>query len=104
MFNLLGLFRLASIGKRIGMDLWHYETSQGAGLQTALDYLLPYALKKQDWPYSQTASISTSRLVELLCQATIHFKNNEEYIQAYEPFKEVTTRTTSIANLVYLCG
>ena len=57
MFNLLGLFRLASIGKRIGMDLWHYETSQGAGLQTALDYLLPYALKKQDWPYSQTASI-----------------------------------------------
>ena len=68
MFNLLGLFRLASIGKRIGMDLWHYETSQGAGLQTALDYLLPYALKKQDWPYSQTASISTSRLVELLCQ------------------------------------
>ena len=33
MFNLLGLFRLASIGKRIGMDLWHYETSQGAELE-----------------------------------------------------------------------
>ncbi len=47
MFNLLGLFKLAIIGQRLGMDLWHYKTSQGAGLQMALDYLLPYALKNK---------------------------------------------------------
>ena len=103
MFNLLGLFKLAIIGQRLGMDLWHYKTSQGAGLQRALDYLLPYALKKQDWPHSQTGPVSTSRLVDLLCQATIHFKNNQQYIQAYKSVNVPTTRTP-IANLVYMCS
>jgi hypothetical protein len=81
--NLLGLFNLAKIADRIGINLWDYKTSEGSGLQNALDYLLPYALKKETWPYKQIKPIDKSGLVDLLCQATIHYDGNESYRGAY---------------------
>ena len=45
LFDLQGLFKLANSGQYLGIDLWHYKTPSRSGLQTALDYLLPYALK-----------------------------------------------------------
>lgn len=83
MFNLIGLFKLASIGQHIGIDLWHYKTHEGAGLQKALDYLVPYALKNKSWPYQQNKRIWTEDLADLLCQATIHYPDNPAYTQAY---------------------
>jgi hypothetical protein len=89
-FNLQGLFDLAGIGQRIGLDLWNYKAPNGTArplLQTALDFLLPYALKKQTWPYPQIASspINTKALSNLLCQAIIHYPiNNQSYLQAYK--------------------
>ena len=51
-FNLSGLFWLASIGQHIGMDLWDYKSHHGSGLQKALDYLLSYTdpRKMHAWP------------------------------------------------------
>jgi Alginate lyase len=83
MFNLLGLFRLATIGEHVGIDLWNYKTPKGAGLQKALDYLLPYAIKNKSWPYSQTKRIWTENLADLLCQASMHYQNSQSYIEAY---------------------
>lgn len=83
-FNLLGLFKLASIGQHVGIDLWNYKTPEGAGLQKALDYLLPYANKDKSWPYEQIKRISTRDLADLLCQASIHYQNNQAYIRAYK--------------------
>jgi hypothetical protein len=82
-FNLLGLFKLASIGQHVGIDLWNYKTPEGAGLQKALDYLLPYVIKDKSWPYEQIKRISTRDLADLLCQASIHYQNNRAYIEAY---------------------
>jgi hypothetical protein len=42
-FNLVALTRLAAIGSHVGVDLWHYRNPHGAGLFTAVDYLLPAA-------------------------------------------------------------
>jgi hypothetical protein len=81
-FNLLGLFKLASVGQHLGIDLWNYTTSKGAGLQKALDYLLPYVEKQQTWPHSQVEPINGKNLVDLLCRAAIYYKNNQSYIQA----------------------
>jgi Alginate lyase len=81
--NLLALFRLASIGERVGVDLWNYEF-EGAGLRKALDYILPYALEKEPWPYDQIKSIKKSTVAEISCQGMIHYPNNELYIEAYE--------------------
>lgn len=82
-FNLLAFFNLAKIGDSIGIDLWSYKTPQGSGLQKALDYLLPYALGKETWPHNQIKPINTDGLLDLLCQATIHYEENESYKQAY---------------------
>jgi hypothetical protein len=105
-FNLQGLFELAAIGQHTGMDLWNYKAPNGTAkplLQTALDYLLPYALKKQPWPYPQIASpsINTKALSNLLCQAIIHYpKNNQSYIQAYKSM-DISINTD---NLLYMCN
>jgi hypothetical protein len=81
--NLLALFRLASIGERVGVDLWNYEF-EGSGLRKALDYILPYALEKEPWPYEQIKSIRKSTVAEISCQGMIHYQDNELYIEAYE--------------------
>jgi hypothetical protein len=81
-FNLLGLFKLASIGERLGIDLWNYKTSEGEGLQKALDYLLPSILNKETWPHSQIKLTDRKNIVELLCRAAIHYQDNHSYIQA----------------------
>jgi Alginate lyase len=83
MFNLLGLFKLATVGEYIGIDLWNYTTLEGAGLKKALDYLLPYATKNKSWPYSQVQQVRMGNLAELLCQASIHYPNDKTYIEAY---------------------
>jgi hypothetical protein len=112
-FNLQGLFELACIGQHVGLDLWNYnKTTQGAAkplLQTALDYLLPYALKTKIWPYPQIAlsSINTKSLSNLLCQAIIHHyhpKNNQSYLQSYKSLNSGNDMSTNIDNLVFLCG
>jgi hypothetical protein len=48
MFNLYGLFRLADIGKNIGIDVWDYGSPDKPLLQKALDFLLPYITKLRD--------------------------------------------------------
>jgi hypothetical protein len=100
--NLLGLFNLAKIADRIDIDLWNYKTPEGSGLQKALDYVLPYALKKETWPYKQIKPIDTSRLVDLLCQAIIHYDGNESYKEAYRSIvsPNVVKETN---NLMYEC-
>jgi Alginate lyase len=49
-FNLVALTRLAAIGRHVGVDLWAYRGPDGAGLTTAVDYLLPAATGAAAWP------------------------------------------------------
>jgi hypothetical protein len=81
-FNLLGLFKLASIGEQLGIDLWNYETPEGAGLQKALDYLIPSLLNKETWPHSQIKLIDRKNMLDLLCRAATHYDTNQSYKQA----------------------
>jgi hypothetical protein len=107
-FNLQGLFELANVGQHVGLDLWNHNrnmTNQavvGASkplLQSALDYLIPYALKKQAWSYPQIAlPISTKGLSNLLCQATIHYPNNSDNNQLYtQAFKSLNSKKDATA-------
>lgn len=81
-YNLLGLFQLANIGERIGIDLWNHE-NHGTGLRKALDYILPYAVNKEPWPYKQIQPTIKNELAKLSCQAMIHYQNNQSYLEAY---------------------
>jgi hypothetical protein len=81
MINLLALFDLASVAERVGIDLWSYEI-YGAGIRKALDYVLPYALKKQSWPHEQINPIK-NRADYLACQGILNYQDNELYVEAY---------------------
>jgi len=54
-FNLEALMALATIGSRVGVDLWGYQTGDGRGLRPALDLLVPLA-DGGAWPYPQSDS------------------------------------------------
>jgi Alginate lyase len=92
MFNLLGLFKIASIGEHVGINLWNYETAEGGGLQKALDFLIPYGLGDKVWPYEQLKPIRTEYLADLLCQASIKYNsdvNHQSYISYYESINPI---------------
>jgi Alginate lyase len=81
-FNVLGLFRLATLGEKFGIHLWNQKTHEGAGLQKAFDYLLPSLLGKETWPHSQIKLIDRKNIMDLLCRAAVHYQNNRAYIEA----------------------
>lgn len=82
-YNLLAFFNLAKVGDNLGIDLWYHESSEGSGLKKAIDYLLPYALEKKQWPYQQEGPIRSYRVADLLCQASKHYEPNTTYREAY---------------------
>jgi hypothetical protein len=51
MMNLAGLFQLALIAEKYGIDLWSYQSENGSSLRVALEYLVPFAMKEKKWPY-----------------------------------------------------
>jgi len=101
-FKLLAFFNLAKIGEHIGIDLWHYKTRDGSGLEKGLDYLLPYALGKETWPYEQIKPIDRGYLLDLLCQATIHYDGNDTYKQDYKSIGRLNVNE-EMDNLIYGC-
>ena len=84
LFNLQGLFKLASIGQHVGVDVWNYKNPQGAGLLTALDYLLPY-LKNHTWPYPQ-----------IECSVSMSIKSCSDFIKGYNAGYSSTCRKSQM--------
>ena len=74
--NLAGLMSLARLGeefpedadggKQGGIDLWHFEAADGRSLRRALDFLAPYGLGEQAWPYKQINGFSPELCYGLL--------------------------------------
>ncbi|PVH94283.1 chondroitin AC/alginate lyase [Periconia macrospinosa] len=52
-FNLVALTRLATIGTKVGVDLWHYEGPNGQNLFEAVKFLIPYATGAAKWKYRE---------------------------------------------------
>lgn len=67
-FNLRALIDLASIGRNLGVDLWHFQTSDGRSIRKALDFMAPFANPARPWPYKEigTGPNRTSLAVLLL--------------------------------------
>jgi len=51
--NLQGMFNLAILGQRVGVDLWQAETTDGRSIRKALEWLIPYATGEKKWTYRQ---------------------------------------------------
>jgi Alginate lyase len=70
-FNLRAFFNLATLGDRVGIDLWRYRTEDGRSLRQALDFLVPYASGDRPWPYRQITTFRPGALHWLLRRAAM---------------------------------
>jgi len=73
-FNLRALTELATLGDRVGVDLWHFETRDGRSIRRALDYLLPYAESQKSWPYKEIGGVEPEVLAAPLFEASGAYK------------------------------
>ena len=87
-FNLRAWFDLATLAEKTGVDLWHYKNANGASLQTALDWLAPYALGKKTWSYQQISKYNSTDIYPLLIQAADKLKEQHYLVYAKEINKE----------------
>jgi hypothetical protein len=72
LFNLEGLFTLASLGERVGVDWWDYATPDGRSMRVALRYLAPYADPSKPWLKDDVVAGNRTRLFALFAQALRH--------------------------------
>jgi len=83
-FNLNALFTLAILAEKSGVDLWHYKNASGAGLQTAINWLMPYATGEKKWNYRQIINYNKKDLYPLLVVASGKYKDQSYLNKANE--------------------
>lgn len=71
-FNLSAFFTLATLGDRVGVDLWNYVTPDGRGIRRALDYLIHF-ITDEKWPHSSGTDLGWRDIYALLRQAAIKY-------------------------------
>jgi hypothetical protein len=74
--NLDGLMLLATLGERVDVDLWKFQTPDGRSIRKATEYLIPYALGESKWPYKQLGEWSPNMLFPLLRRAELKFADD----------------------------
>jgi len=72
-------FQVATLAKKLDVDLWHYKTKSEGTLQTAVDWLMPYALKEKKWPFQQISPYNSADYYPVLLQAAKIY-HNERYL------------------------
>jgi hypothetical protein len=95
--NLHGWFDLASLAEKSGVDLWHYKNAEGSGIQTAFDWLLPYAVGEKHWTYQQIGKYNSIDIYPLLLQAVEKFKDDHYITYA----NEIKGENDWMTNLLY---
>lgn len=51
--NLRAMTLVAQMARQVGIDLWAYESDDGRGIRKAYNFLLPYVLGEETWPWRQ---------------------------------------------------
>ena len=80
--NLAAFTRLAVLGKKVGVDLWNYESPDGGSIKKAYEYLIQYLVSDKEWEYQQISSMEESkiRFANLLLDAGKEF-DDAEYVE-----------------------
>jgi hypothetical protein len=68
-FNVEALSRLAEVGDKVGVDLWHFQAPQGGSLQKAIRNLARYTGSAEKWPGNQIDAVGLDLLL-------IHFRRD----------------------------
>jgi len=75
--NLDGLMQLATLGERVGVDLWNYQTSDRRSIRKAFDFLIPIALGQGKWNYQQLGGLEPQTLFPLMRRAAEIYRDKQ---------------------------
>ena len=75
LFNLNALLTVATIGEKVGVDLWSYKTQDERSFRRALEYLAPFAFGEKEWPHKQIIKWSPDEYYALLRKAAPKFND-----------------------------
>ncbi len=78
--NLGNLFRVGEKGLNVGVDIFEYKNVKGGSLRKALDYLIHYIGKEEEWPYQQISDWEhTEDNLGLIVRKAARIYNDENY-------------------------
>ncbi|NUN71282.1 MAG: alginate lyase family protein [Bacteroidetes bacterium] len=84
-FNLTALFRLATLARHAGVDLFNYSTQDGRSIRKGLDYLIPFAYKEKEWKAVQLKEFNYDMLAQLSRQAAVEYRD-QKYLSVWKKF------------------
>lgn len=73
--NLRGWFDMATLADELGINLWTYQNQQNAGIKTALDWLVPYAVGEKPWIFDQITPYNKNQIYSTLLRAANEYKD-----------------------------
>jgi hypothetical protein len=73
-FNLEALVSAASLGEKLGVDLWKFQSPDKRSIRQALDWLLPFASGEKKWSDKQITAFEPEKLAPLLRQAALRWR------------------------------
>jgi hypothetical protein len=83
--NLRNFFDAGELGLKVGVDIFNYTNQKGGSLKKALDYLIGYIGREQDWPYEEISDWErTENNLGLLVRRAARIYKNEEYQKLWE--------------------
>ena len=77
LFNLRAEMQLAALGRSVGVDLWHYQTTDGRSILRAAEFMAQFADPARAWPNRQIQKPNRYELGELLLRATAEFPESK---------------------------
>ena len=86
--NLEGLMLLATIGEKVGVDLWNYQSEDGRSIRRALDYLAPIALGERNWTYQQLGEWPPQLLFPLMRRAAARYRD-PQFLTLFERVPDI---------------
>lgn len=63
--NLWSMTELALMGRKLGIDLWNYETDDFRSLRKAYAYLIPFVVGDKKWEYKEISEGGIEQTVEM---------------------------------------
>ena len=100
LFNLRAHMMAARLAKKLNIDIVNYESPNNASIKKEIEFLIPYALDHEKWPYQQITSWEKgyNDMFQILSAANYELDEDYSGIIQKLPGKE---RKHSIFNLIY---
>ena len=99
-FDLRAFVDLATLGDKIGVDLWHYQTADGRSMLKALEFMAGYADPAQKWPYQQIKNPTRNDLGAVLLRAVPEYPDNDTLRSALKFFR-ASSSADDVARLYF---